>query len=142
MSIKQRAKRRCEMEEGPHLLPSLRGAPATKQSIFAAPWIASRSLSSGAHSRDPLARNDEAAAITGCSAFAGMTTFVPSVLALAAHEIKVAAFIGLQDGLVEQMRIAALGPFRRRRGWQRRAALLQFGGVDQEIDASLGDIEP
>src|SRR5690349_6086811 len=40
---------------------SLRGALATKQSI--APqveaWIASRSLSSGAHSRDPLARNDE-----------------------------------------------------------------------------------
>src|SRR5882672_4847613 len=34
---------------------------ATKQSIFflcAARWIASRSLSSGAHSRDPLARND------------------------------------------------------------------------------------
>jgi hypothetical protein len=25
---------------------------------FAEPWIASRSLSSGAHSRDPLARND------------------------------------------------------------------------------------
>src|ERR1700724_4450115 len=67
---------------------------------------------------------------------------IPSVLALAAHEIEVAAFISLQDGLVEQMRIAALGPFRRRRGWQRRAALFQFGGVDQEIDASLGDIEP
>ncbi|MBX9645448.1 MAG: hypothetical protein K2X57_00145, partial [Xanthobacteraceae bacterium] len=34
---------------------------ATKQSSFprAALWIASRSLSSGAHSRDPLARNDE-----------------------------------------------------------------------------------
>src|SRR5712692_4462899 len=33
---------------------------ATKQSIlsFAALWIASRSLSSGVHSRDPLARND------------------------------------------------------------------------------------
>jgi hypothetical protein len=32
---------------------------ATKQSILAfAAWIASRSLSSGAHSRDPLARND------------------------------------------------------------------------------------
>jgi hypothetical protein len=33
---------------------------ATKQSIllFAVAWIASRSLSSGAHSRDPLARND------------------------------------------------------------------------------------
>jgi hypothetical protein len=33
---------------------------ATKQSSFplAALWIASRSLSSGAHSRDPLARND------------------------------------------------------------------------------------
>jgi hypothetical protein len=27
--------------------------------FFAARWIASRSLSSGAHSRDPLARNDE-----------------------------------------------------------------------------------
>jgi hypothetical protein len=32
---------------------------ATKQStLFAAQWIASRSLSSGAHSPDPLARND------------------------------------------------------------------------------------
>jgi hypothetical protein len=32
---------------------------ATKQSILSAElWIASRSLSSGAHSRDPLARND------------------------------------------------------------------------------------
>jgi hypothetical protein len=41
-------------------LPSLRGALATKQSSFcaAAIWIASRSLSSCAHSRDPLARND------------------------------------------------------------------------------------
>src|SRR5439155_6539491 len=27
--------------------------------LYAARWIASRSLSSGAHSRDPLARNDE-----------------------------------------------------------------------------------
>jgi hypothetical protein len=36
-------------------------ADATKQSISlrAAKWIASRSLSSGAHSRDPLARNDD-----------------------------------------------------------------------------------
>ena len=39
-------------------------AEATKQSILsfflcAARWIASRSLSSGAHSRDPLARNDD-----------------------------------------------------------------------------------
>ena len=35
---------------------------ATKQSIFprAEPWIASRSLSSGGHSPDPLARNDGA----------------------------------------------------------------------------------
>jgi hypothetical protein len=42
-------------------LPSLRGAKRPKQStlLFAAPlWIASRSLSSGAHSRDPVARND------------------------------------------------------------------------------------
>jgi hypothetical protein len=27
--------------------------------LFVARWIASRSLSSGAHSRDPLARNDD-----------------------------------------------------------------------------------
>src|SRR5260221_10396208 len=41
--------------------PSLRGAHATNQSSFlsVASWIASRSLSSGARSRDPLARNDE-----------------------------------------------------------------------------------
>src|SRR5436309_4739898 len=40
-------------------LPSLRGAKRRAiHSSFAAPWIASRSLSSGAHSRDPLARND------------------------------------------------------------------------------------
>ena len=41
--------------------PSLRGATATKQSISpqTALWIASRSLSSGARSRDPLARNDD-----------------------------------------------------------------------------------
>jgi hypothetical protein len=39
-----------------------KGAKATKQSSFvdeARSWIASPSLSSGAHSRDPLARNDE-----------------------------------------------------------------------------------
>jgi hypothetical protein len=37
------------------------GSKATKQSIYPRleVWIASRSLSSGAHSRDPLARNDE-----------------------------------------------------------------------------------
>jgi hypothetical protein len=35
-------------------------ASEAKQSIAAKEvWIASRSLSSGAHSRDPLARNDE-----------------------------------------------------------------------------------
>jgi len=41
-------------------LPSLRGANATKQSrtFLAAQWIASRSLSSGARRRDPLARNE------------------------------------------------------------------------------------
>src|SRR5258708_38088279 len=40
--------------------PSLRGAQRRSNPLFlsAAPWIASRSLSSGAHSRDPVARND------------------------------------------------------------------------------------
>jgi hypothetical protein len=38
-----------------------KGAKATKQSSSPESkfWIASRNLSSGAHSRDPLARNDE-----------------------------------------------------------------------------------
>src|SRR4051812_41427458 len=36
-----------------------------------------------------------------------------SVLALPAHEIEIAAFVGLQNRLVEQMRIAAFGPTRR-----------------------------
>src|SRR3954462_685460 len=41
-------------------LLSLRGAKRRSNPffLFAARWIASRSLSSGAHSRDPLARND------------------------------------------------------------------------------------
>jgi hypothetical protein len=40
--------------------PSWRGALATKPSSFldVAAWIASQSLSSGAHSRDPSARDD------------------------------------------------------------------------------------
>src|SRR5712671_3796747 len=40
--------------------PSLRGAERRSNPSFlcAARWIASRSLSSGAHLRDPLARND------------------------------------------------------------------------------------
>src|SRR5437899_4268903 len=33
----------------------------------------------------------------------------------------IAAFVGLQDRLVEQMRVAAPGPFRRRDGRQRRS---------------------
>src|ERR1700683_4664639 len=46
------------------IFSSLRGALATKQSTFPrASWIASRSLSSGAHSRDLLARNDESPSI-------------------------------------------------------------------------------
>jgi hypothetical protein len=45
---------------------SLRGAAATKQPIFpcVAAWIASLSLLSGAHPRHPVARNDEARAVT------------------------------------------------------------------------------
>src|SRR6266851_6278071 len=41
--------------------PSLRGAKrrSNPSLLSGARWIASRSLSSGAHSRDPLARNDE-----------------------------------------------------------------------------------
>src|SRR5712692_10212251 len=135
-------------------------AEATKQSIFAAPWIASRSLSSGAapptptsssaKADDPVRRAvsalSQAAAITGCPACAGHDgCFVGSKtlpLPPAAHEIEIAAFVGLQDGLVEQMRVAAPGPLRRRHGRKRRAAFFQFLGIDQNIDRSLGDIEP
>src|SRR6266478_1982868 len=52
-------RRHCEEPTGPAF-----GGPDDKlrdeaiHSFFVAPWIASRSLSSGAHSRDPLARND------------------------------------------------------------------------------------
>jgi hypothetical protein len=67
----------------PSLTPRNAGSPASAggnewiviaseatQSIlpFAARWIASRSLSSGAHSRDPLARNDAAPIFTYISA--------------------------------------------------------------------------
>jgi hypothetical protein len=31
---------------------------AIRSSLYVDPWIASRSLSSGAHSRDPVARNE------------------------------------------------------------------------------------
>ncbi len=60
-------RRRCRDRVGglpllgkPRALPVIARSKATKQSILAsfAAWIASRSLSSGAHSRDPLARND------------------------------------------------------------------------------------
>src|SRR5712672_822573 len=53
-------RRHCEEPTGPAF-----GRPDDKlrdeaiHSSFVAPWIASRSLSSGAHSRDPLARNDD-----------------------------------------------------------------------------------
>src|SRR6267142_2370700 len=40
------------------LRPSLRAQRSNPFFLCAARWIASRSLSSGAHSRDPLARND------------------------------------------------------------------------------------
>src|SRR6266481_1377262 len=62
MSIKHQAlerQRTCEMAYMGILQTTvIARSEATKQSIFAAPWIASWSLSSGAHSRDPLARND------------------------------------------------------------------------------------
>jgi len=50
------------MGEGVHLLQFvIARSVATKQSMVqqVERWIASRSLSSGAHSRDPLARNDD-----------------------------------------------------------------------------------
>src|SRR5260370_41049556 len=52
-------------------------------------------------------------------------------LPLRAHKVEIAAFVGLENGLVEQMRIAAFGPFRRRCRRECRAALLELGRIDQ-----------
>src|SRR5690242_1846229 len=62
-------------------------------------------------------------------------------LALPAHKVEVAAFIGLQNRLVEQVRVAASGPFGRDSRHQRRAALRKLRFVDQQIDAAFRDIE-
>jgi hypothetical protein len=45
---------RVEMENS-----SLREAKRRSNPFFRGPWIASRSLSSDAHSRNPVARNDD-----------------------------------------------------------------------------------
>src|SRR5260221_547695 len=70
-------------------------------------------------------------------AFAGMTKLLRTdcrlSLSFAAHEIEIAAFVGLQNGLVEQMRVAALRPFGRLRRHQCGAAFFELGIVDQEI---------
>src|SRR5882762_8780622 len=63
-------------------------------------------------------------------------------LALAAHEVEVAAFVGLQDRLVEEMRVATRRPFGRGLRPQRSAALVELGIIDQQIDAALFDVEP
>src|SRR5665213_62049 len=47
-------------------------------------------------------------------------------LPLGAHEIEIAAFVGLQNRFVEQMSVAAARPFRRRRRRQHGAAFLQL----------------
>jgi hypothetical protein len=44
--------------DGSSVKPSLRAQRSNPFFLYAVRWIASRSLSSGAHSRDPLARND------------------------------------------------------------------------------------
>src|SRR5258708_10318245 len=60
--------RHCEEPTGPAF-----GRPDDKlrdEAIhcrYAVPWIASRSLSSGAHSRDPVARQDRRVALTTAS---------------------------------------------------------------------------
>src|SRR6266481_3556754 len=47
------------------------------------------------------------------------------------HEVEIAAFVGLQNGLVEEMCVAAARPFRDRHGLERRAALFQLCSIDQ-----------
>src|SRR6185437_9411349 len=53
-------------------------------------------------------------------------TGVTLALAFPAHEIEVAAFVGLQNGLVEEMRVTAFGPLRRRHRLHRGTALFQL----------------
>src|SRR5258708_13092459 len=74
----------------------------------------------------------------------GMTASgtAPLPLPLAAHEVEVAAFVGLQNGLVEEMGVAAACPFRRRCRLERGASLVELGVIDQEIYAALFDLHP
>src|SRR5258708_39782997 len=91
MSIKHRAlKYNAGARWGLPATPSLRGAKRRSN-----PFFSSRS--------DELLR---------CTAMTDKPRRSP--LALAAHEIEIAAFVGLQDGLVDQSRSAAPVPFRRR----------------------------
>src|SRR5260221_11651324 len=74
----------------------------------------------------------------------GMTASgtAPLPLPFAAHEVEVAAFVGLQNGLVEEMGVAAACPFGRRCRLERGASLVGLGVIGQEIDAALFDLEP
>src|SRR5258708_11225600 len=63
-------------------------------------------------------------------------------LPLRAHKVEIAAFVGLENGLVEQMRIAAFGPVRRHLPRKRGTGFFQLRGADQQINASVGDRAP
>src|SRR5216117_3048787 len=80
-------------------------------------------------------RRSKAIIVDNSSGAAGLVPALPT------HEIEVATFVGLQNRLVEQVRVAAPGPFGRNRRCKRRAALRKLRRVDQEIDAALRDIE-
>src|SRR6516164_1374819 len=58
------------------------------------------------------------------------------------QKIEVATFVCLQDGLIEEMGIAAVRPWRSGHWLERRAAPFQFGFIDQKVDAAPFDIEP
>src|SRR5258706_15331686 len=72
--------------------------------------------------------------VTDCFAALAMTgkrCRLELPLPFSPHEIEIAAFVGLQDGLVEQVRVAALCPSRCRDRRQRGAALFQLGRINQ-----------
>src|SRR3979490_332880 len=95
MSIKQSTQRMCGMES-----PSLRGAQRRSN-----PALRRHGLLRGACHRARIRA-------TRWLAMTAEAVACRLPLPLAAHEIEIAAFVGLQDGLVEQMRVTALRPVR------------------------------
>src|SRR5436190_413351 len=71
----------------------------------------------------------------------GFLLLLSGALPLRGHEVEVAALIGLENRLIEQVRVAALSPVRRLLWRQQPPPPHQLGVIDQQADAPIGDVE-